>query len=175
MLAFGHFTALMEKVHAGYGLFVDEEFGQMLFGENTPSFVIEKVGYELTILNWNELHSDIKNEMPPSYRIYAARRKEGASLKLRVWELTKQQKELANQWNWGDKLYFRETTRVAEEDSRTMEIDIINNHSIGITVDGRNYEPYLNDKETVLRFARETYSRSLLNKEGRSSGHERMY
>jgi len=160
--------------YAGYGLFVDEEFGQMLFGENTPSFVIEKEGYELAILSWNELHSDIKNEMPPSYRIYAARRKEGAILTLRVWELTKQQKELANQWNWGDKLYFCDRTAISHEDPRTIEIDVVNNHSIGITVDGRNYGPYLNDKEIVLNFVKEAHDASLLNKEGTFS-RERMY
>lgn len=139
--------------YAGYGLFVDEEFGQTLFGENTPSLVVEKDGYELVVLNWNELSPEIQNEMPSSYRIYSARRKEGASLTLRVWELTKQQKELADQWNWGDKLYFRETF-VFHEDRRVIEIDVVNNHDIGEVVDGKNYDPYLNDKETVLGFAR---------------------
>lgn len=145
--------------YAGYGLFADEEFGRTLFGENTPSYAVEMEGYELVVLQWDELPAEIQNQMPPSYSIYAARKvvreDEEATLTLRVWKLTKQQKELADQWNWGDKLYLRETTSVSEEDQRTIEMDIINNHDIGKIVDGKNYEPYLNDKETVLHFAKE--------------------
>lgn len=139
--------------YAGYGLFADEEFGRTLFGENTPSFVVEKDGYELVVLEFKELPEDIQKEVQPTFRIYAARRNEDASVRLRVWELTPAQRELANHWNYGDILYSRETF-VSDIDPRPMEIDIITNHKIGNVVDGNNYEPYLNDRETVLDFAR---------------------
>lgn len=140
--------------YAGYGLFADEEFGQALFGEKTPNFLVEQKGYELVVLEFKDLPEHMQKEVQPTFRIYAARRREEATLTLRVWELTKHKKELADQWNWGDKLYLRETTFISHEDPRTIEIDVINSRDIGYVVDGRNYEPYLNDRETVLRFAR---------------------
>jgi len=140
--------------YAGYGLFADEEFGRTLFGENTPNFVVEQKGYELVVLEFKDLPEDIQEKVQPTFRIYAARRNEGASVRLRVWKLTPAQRELADRWNYGGILYSRETF-TSDIDPRAMEIDMITNHGIGNIADGLNYEPYLNDKETVLHFARE--------------------
>jgi len=156
--------------YAGYGLFVDEEFGRTLFGENTPNFVLEQKGYELAVLEFKELPGDIQEKVQPAFRIYAARRNEGASMRLRVWELTPVQRKLADHWNYGDILYSREGF-VSDIDPRAMEIDMITNNKIGNIVDGLNYDPYLNDKETVLGFAREAHR----NLEGQRYGSkERM-
>jgi hypothetical protein len=158
--------------YAGYGLFADEKFGRTLFGENTPNFVVEQKGYELVVLEFKDLPENIQKDVPPTFRMYAARRNEDASVWLRVWNLTPAQKELADHWNYEDILYSRETF-MSDINPRPVEIDTITNRGIGNTVDGLNYEPYLNDKETVLRFARESHEASLL-KEGRFSG-ERMH
>ncbi len=138
--------------YAGYGLFVDQEFGRTLFGANTPNFVVEQKGYELVVLEFKELPEDIQKAVQPTFRIYAARRNEGALVRLRVWRLTPVQRKLADHWNYGDILYSRETF-APDINPRPIEIDVITNHGIGKIVDGLNYEPYLNDRETVLGFA----------------------
>jgi len=158
--------------YAGYGLFADEEFGRTLFGENTPNFVVEQKGYEIVVLELKDLPEGIQKDVPPTFRMYAARRNENASVRLRVWKLTPAQKELADSWNYEDILYSRERF-VSDINPRPIEIDMITNRGIGKIVNGLNYEPYLNDKEIVLRFAKESHESSLLNKEGRFSG-ERM-
>ncbi len=150
--------------YPGYGVFFDEAVGKALFGKDTESIVVSVKDVELVILERYELPESLQQtDLPEGFRIYAARRKEGSSVQVRVWALSKEQRKLADDLNFGDQLYRREDVAVA---FMLMPMDLITRNDIGRVVSGLDYEPHLNNREITLSAAREAYERSLPNKEG---------
>lgn len=150
----------MQINYFGYGANSDVLMVGAIIGRIPRGYWSMLPDYELCIQTWEEIPEAARDVLQKcgwgsGFRSYSIRRKAGASVWGKIWELTKKEWQLVANWEMHGIWYEPVTVRVAIEGNRAEEArtEIVDDPAIKKVVNGSNYQKFLNSRNRMFAVA----------------------
>ncbi len=115
-------------------------------------------GMGLRILERAEMPEPVQLDTPEGFRMYAAAWTKDQGISVLRLEVNEDELSAIDALNFGDEIFARGVLQ--ERDGALPLIDHLPLHSaLGVLTDGHDYNPYLNNRDGMLEFARELQTR----------------
>lgn len=141
----------------GYGANSTLEMMSAIIGrapEGKPAVLKD---YELCVQTWDELPEYVREKFKDAYesgfQTYCIRPKNGSSVSGTLWTVTEEERKRVSNWEFW---FERVQVRIQSENSEiTAETEILNDQNIKIVIKDKIYNPFIINKEILLKHATE--------------------
>lgn len=162
------------RLYLGYGLLANQALIEELLGRPVKPWELETTirGFDLRILKREELPRGIQDATDEGFRMYGlTENPRGKGIRVRILELTGQEKAAVNALNFGSALFEERRVFIGVSAS----VDILRDRTLlGEPVaDCINYRRFLNGEQAAMALARKIREGVLGSPEGNPRGKER--
>lgn len=151
-------------LYFGYGANVSPEMMEAIVGRTPTGEPATLLDYELVIQQGSEISEDVLRvldlgrspEEVADFRTYAIRPKQGAVVQGMVWQLTKLERELVDNWEMNDGMWYQKTnvTIKIEYGDILATTEIMDNPNLAVAASLEPSLPvFLNQKQRMLEVA----------------------